>query len=151
MDEAGAQIGIITTVEAIEMARSKSLDLVEVAPKSRPPVCRIMDFGKFKYERKKKSQRSRKKQHAVKLKEIRMGPKIDAHDLDTKVKRARDFLDEGYKVQFNVFFRGREIIYKDLGMQHLKSIQGMLEDIAKVEREPKMEGYKMNMILAMKK
>lgn len=129
------------------MARGKSLDLVEVAPKSRPPVCRIMDFGKFKYEKKKKSQKSRKKAHQVKLKEIRLGPKIDTHDLDFKVKRARQFLEEGYKVQFNVFFRGREIMYKDLGMQHLKTIEGMLEDIAKVERAPKMEGYKMNMIV----
>jgi translation initiation factor IF-3 len=142
---------VIPTPEAMELAKSKNLDLVEVAPKSRPPVCRIMDFGKFKYDKKKKGQRSRKKQHGSRLKEIRLGPKIDRHDLDFKVKRARAFLEDGYKVQFNVFFRGREIMYRDLGMEHLKTIEASLTDIAKVERQPKMEGYKMNMIVTLRK
>lgn len=147
IDETGQQVGVIATDKAIEMARTKYLDVVEVSPNSRPPVCRIMDFGKFKYDHKKKSQKSRKKQHQVKLKEIRMGPKIDSHDLEVKTRTARRFLEEGSKVQFNVVFRGREIMYRDLGMQHLKSIITALEDVSKAEKEPRMEGYKINMIL----
>jgi translation initiation factor IF-3 len=151
IDETGEQVGVMPTEQALELARVRNLDLVEVAPKSRPPVCRIMDFGKFKYEKKKKSQRAKKRAHQVRLKEIRMGPKIDSHDLEVKIKRAREFLDEGFKVQFNMFFRGREIMYKDLGFQQLRKVRESLDDIAKVEREPKLEGWKMNMIFAARK
>ncbi len=151
IDENGEQVGVIPIGQAIEMARTKNLDVVEVSPNSRPPVCRIMDFGKFKYEKKKKVQKSKKKQHQIKLKEIRIGPKIDSHDLDTKIKNARKFLDEGAKVQFNVFFKGREIMYKDLGMQHALTAIKALEDTAKVEKEPRLEGFKINMILIPKK
>lgn len=130
------------------MAREQELDLVEVSADSRPPVCRILDFGKYKYEQKKK-QRGVKKT-ANKLKGMRLRPKTDIGDLEVKTKRARQFLEEGDKVQFTVIFRGRELARQDLGTSLLKRVAEILDDVAKVEKSPHMEGRRMHMIVARK-
>ena len=130
-------------------AREVGLDLVEVAPTSEPPVCRIMDYGKFLYEQKRKIREAHKKQpgHAPVLKEIRLRPETDTHDLDIKVKHARQFLDKGHKVQFTVFFRGRQMLHRDRGYAVLERIAESLGDIAKIERNSKMAGRRMTMMV----
>ncbi len=141
-------MGIIPTSEAQEMANQAGLDLVEVAPNVRPPVCRIMDYGKFKYEQKKRLTKNTK-QHHSQLKEIRLRPKTGDHDIDFKVKRARQFLEHKDKVKINVIFRGRENAHHDRGREMLLDIIQELDDIAKVEREPRMEsGRTMSTVLA---
>ncbi len=132
-------IGVLPTVEALKLAHDAGLDLVEVAPTERPPVCRIMDFGKFKYEQKKKQSKNQK-QHQVQLKEIRLRPKIGDHDVDFKVKHAREFLQGQDKVKLNVMFRGRENAHHERGREILDTIIKALEDIAKIEKPPGMEG-----------
>ncbi len=132
------------------MAYDQELDLVEVAPDARPPVCRILDFGKYKYEQKKKARGSAKKGHANKLKGMRLRPKTDVHDLEVKTGRARGFIESGDKVQFTVIFRGRELARQDLGTTLLRRVAEMLEDVAKVEKTPHMEGRRMHMIVAKK-
>ena len=140
-------VGVITTEDAMRMSGEAGLDLVEVAPNSRPPVCRIMDYGKFKYEQQKKKKDSQK-QHHVQLKEIRLRPKTGCHDIDFKVKRARTFLENKDKVKINVLFRGRENAHHDRGREMLLRIITQLEDIAKVEKPPGMEsGRSMSTIL----
>lgn len=129
------------------MAEAKGLDLVEVAPDARPPVCKVMDYGKFKYLQKKKEHDARKKSHATQLKEIRLRPKIDTHDLNYKMNRARSFLEAGHKVQFNMLFRGREMAHQDVGRSVMDTIVKELEDVAKVERPARMEGRRMTMLL----
>ncbi|AQT69051.1 Translation initiation factor IF-3 [Anaerohalosphaera lusitana] len=129
-------------------ARDAGLDLVEVAPNSKPPVCKVMDFGKWLYEQKKKNKQSQKKQHVVHLKEVRLRPKIDPHDLGIKVKKARKFLEKGDKVQFSMLFRGREMIHVDHGHEMMKDILETIEDLAKVERPPKMAGRRLTMVVA---
>jgi len=136
----GEQIGILSTDEAITRAASANLDLVEIAPGADPPVCRIMDFGKFKYELSKKEKVSRKKQTVIHVKEIRFRPKIETHDYDFKVKHARTFLEAGDKVKASVIFRGREMVHQEFGRDLLRKMIEDLQDIAKVEHEPKMEG-----------
>lgn len=141
-------MGVIPTEEAQQIAFEEGLDLVEVAPNERPPVCRIMDYGKFKYEQKKK-QAKNSKQHHVQLKEIRVRPKTGDHDIEFKVKRARTFLQGRDKVKVNIIFRGRELAHKDRGMEILNDIIADLEDIAKVEKAPSMDGRnQMSTILA---
>jgi len=130
------------------MAKEKKLDLVEVAPDARPPVCKILDYGKHKYLTKKKEHDARKKQHQVVVKEVRVRPKIDEHDLQTKMRKAREFLEHGDKLQVNMLFRGREHGFRDRGMTVMVRIKETLSDLAKVEREPKMEGNRLVMILA---
>lgn len=130
------------------MAKEKKLDLVEVAPEARPPVCKILDYGKHKYLSKKKEHDARKKQHHVVVKEVRVRPKIDEHDLQTKMRKAREFLEHGDKLQVNMLFRGREHGFRDRGMTVMVRIKETLSDLAKVEREPKMEGNRLVMILA---
>jgi len=147
IDDEGAQLGILTTEDAMNMAREKDLNLVEVAPDAKPPVCKIMDFGKFKYQQKKKEHRSRQKQHQICVKEVRIRPKTDTHDIETKIKRARTFLDRGDKVQVNMLFRGREMMHIDLGKEVMKKIYEELADIAKMERPPIKEGRRMVMLL----
>jgi len=132
------------------MAREKEMNLVEVAPDAKPPVCKIMDFGKFKYQQKKKDHKAKVKQHQVVLKEIRVRPKTDSHDIDTKVRKARTFLEKGNKVQVNMLFRGREMMHIDVGKQVMKEIATRLEDVAKVERSPIREGRRMIMLLVQK-
>jgi translation initiation factor IF-3 len=124
--------------------------LVEVAPNSKPPVCRIMDYGKYKYEQSKKEKISKKKQHTITVKEIRLRPRTDDHDLETKIKHARKFLEQKNKVKVTMLFRGREMAYQDFGRELLERVQEMLDDVAKIESEPKMEGRRMIMVLAAK-
>lgn len=128
----------------------QGLDLVEIAPTAKPPVCKIMDFGKYIYEQSKKEKINKKKQHTVVVKEIRMRPKTDVHDLDFKVKHARAFLEQKHKVKFTVQFRGRELAYKEFGEQLLDRILEMLDDVAKIEGPRKFEGRNMTMILTQK-
>lgn len=139
VDHNGQMLGVIPTAEALQIAREAGLDLVEVAPNERPPVCRILDFGKFKYEQKKKSQKSQKA-HQTQIKEIRLRPKTGEHDIEFKMKRAREFLAERDKVKLNVVFRGRENAHHDRGREMLQGIIAALEDVAKVEKSPSMEG-----------
>ena len=141
-------LGILPTAEAQQIAAQSNLDLVEVAPNVRPPVCRIMDYGKFKYEQKKKFSKNTK-QHQVQVKEIRLRPKTGDHDIDFKVKRARQFLEHKDKVKINVIFRGRENAHHERGREMLNDIIAKLDDIAKVEKSPGMEsGRTMTTVLA---
>ena len=139
----GNQIGVFPRDEALRMAQEVGLDLVEVASDARPPVCRIMDFGKYKYEQKKKARGTKKP--GTKLKGMRLRPKTDLGDLETKTKRARTFLEDGDKVQFTVIFRGRELARPDLGSDLLKRVAKILEDVAKIEKAPPMEGRRMHL------
>jgi len=148
VDENNEQIGVVELDEAKRRARDAELDLVEVAPNSEPPVCRIMDYGKWKYAQKKKE--SKAKSHAKKseIKGVRLRPKIDDHDLQIKLNKARDFLDDGDKVQFTMLFRGREMAHRDLGMNQMQQITELLGDVSKVESPPKMMGRRMTMVIA---
>jgi len=143
------QIGIIETVEALAMAREAGLDLVEVAPQSSPPVCRIMDYGKWKYSQSKDERRSRAQRHEVELKEIRIKtPKIGEHDLQIKVDHAHEFLQRGDRVQFGLRFRGRELAHIDEGLKVFEKIRDALADISKVEQHPRREGRRITMMLS---
>ncbi len=150
IDHEGNNHAEIDTQEALRMARDAGLDLVEVNSKSRPPVCRIMDFGKYKYEQSKKAHESRQKQHRSKLKTVRLRPKTDPHMLDIRVAKAREFLERGDKVQLMILFRGREMAHQELGIKHCEEVAKRLEDIAKVEQWPRMEGRRMSMLLGKK-
>ena len=150
IDHTGKQVGVVPTERAMAMAREAGLDLVEVSAESRPPVAKIMDFGKWKYERKKQQQESRKKSHAVQVKEVRLRPKTDKHDFDVKLGRARQFLDEGDKVQVNMMFRGRELAHIEVGRQVVDRFAKALEDIAKMERPPIFEGKRMTCLITRK-
>lgn len=150
ISEENQQVGITHIDKAREMAEEKGLDLVEIAPNAKPPVCKILDYGKFIYEQKKKEKDSKKKQHVVILKEIRMRPKTDDHDLEYKLKHARAFIEHKCKVKFTVQFRGREMAYKQFGVKLLERVTEALEDIAKVESAIKSEGRNMNMIMTYK-
>lgn len=136
--------------KALELAMDKGLDLVEIAPTAKPPVCKILDFGKYLYELSKKEKISKKKQHTVVVKEIRMRPKTDTHDLDFKLKHARSFLEQKHKVKFTVQFRGRELAYKEFGENLLDRVEEVLSDIAKTEGPRKFEGRNMTMIMTVK-
>ncbi|OPZ65256.1 MAG: Translation initiation factor IF-3 [Firmicutes bacterium ADurb.Bin506] len=136
--------------DALRLALDKNLDLVEVAPTARPPVCRIMDYGRFKYEQSKRDREARKKQHIVTIKEVRMTPKIEDHDFSVKVKNAEKFLDDGDKVKASVRFRGREIVHVDIARKLLLEMAQALSAVSSIEREPKVEGRSMIMILAPK-
>lgn len=142
-------MGIINTFEAINRAREIGLDLVEVAPQSDPPVCRIMDYGKWQYQQKRKLREAHKKNlhHSTTLKGIRLRPETDRHDLDIKLKHAREFFEKGHKVQFTMFFRGRQMLHRDKGYTMLEQIARELEDLAKIEQSAKMTGRRMLMLL----
>ena len=144
---AGEQLGIVATAEAVQKARDEGLDLVEVSPQARPPVCRLLDYGKYKFEQEKRIKESKRKQKLTKLKEIRMQPKIEEHDLQFKAKHIREFLEEGNKVKVTVRFRGRELAHTEIGRGRLERIMEILEDVASVERQPQMEGRFMSMFL----
>lgn len=150
IDPAGKQLGIVSTSEALKKAEEFGLDLVEVAPNANPPVCRIMDFGKYKYEKSKKEKEGRKRQHVITVKEIRMRPKTEDHDLETKLRQARKFLEQKNKVKFTVIFRGRELIYQDMGRQILEKVVAHLSDIAQPEGHIKMEGRRMILVMGSK-
>lgn len=145
-------MGIVSRDEALEKAREVGLDLVEVAPTSDPPVCRIMDYGKWLYQQKRKNREAYKKshQHVATLKEIRLRPETDKHDLDIKVNHAREFLEKGHKVQFTLFFRGRQMMHREKGYEILEQIAKSLEELAKVERPAKMTGRRMSLLLVPK-
>jgi translation initiation factor IF-3 len=145
----GEQLGIVPTEDAMQRARTLDLDLVEVAPNADPPVCRIMDYGKFKYMQSKREQEARKKQTVIQVKEIKVRPKTDEHDLNVKIRHIRRFLEEGDKVKVTVRFRGREISYaSQSGFEMLKHIVAEVADLAKIESAPKMEGRTMMTIVA---
>ena len=147
IDEEGNQVGIIPTREALDMARERGLDLVEVAPNAIPPVCRLMDYGKFRYEQSRKERESRRNQHVVELKEVRIRPKIDDHDLETKGRQAAKFLDAGDKVKLTVTFRGREMAHPDIGKGLLDQLADMLRTHGSIEQTPRLEGRAMTMML----
>jgi len=147
IDDANNQVGVVAVHEALEKAREAGLDLVEVSPNSTPPVCRIMDYGKFLYQQKRKAKLSQKKQHVMTLKEIRIRPKIDNHDLGIKIKHAAEFLERGDKVQFTLIFRGREMMYVDHANIVMTEIIQSLAEVAKVERPADLMGRRMTLIM----
>ena len=141
-------LGIVELEEALQAADEVGLDLVEVSPNSDPPVCKVLDYGKFKYEEQKKKSLARKKQKLVEVKEIKMRPGIDVHDYETKMRSMRKFLDEGDKVKVTVRFRGREMLHPDHGKNVLERVQDDVEEIGKVEQMPRMEGRLMTMVVS---
>ncbi|TVR59487.1 MAG: translation initiation factor IF-3 [Spirochaetaceae bacterium] len=148
VDENGGQLGIVPTVEALKMARERSLDLVNVAPQAKPPVCKLLDYGKYKFELEKKTRESKKKQKLVRMKEIRMQPKIEVHDLSFKTKHIKEFLDEGNKVKVTIRFRGRELAHTELGRKVLEKVLDLLDGAYVMDRPPAMEGRFMSMIIS---
>ena len=147
VDEEGEMLGIKPTKEALELAKERGFDLVEVSPGANPPVCRIMDYGKFKYEQSKKAKKAKKKQHIMHVKEIKMRPKIETHDYGFKMNHARRFLEHGNKVKFSLIFRGREVTHPDIGLRILRQVAEDLAEIADVEVGPKKEGMTMMMVM----
>jgi translation initiation factor IF-3 len=147
----GEQLGVMDTREAIRAAREKGLDLVEVAPGAEPPVCRIIDFGKFQYEAKKKANEAKKKQVIITVKEVKFRPGTDDHDYDYRMKHARDWLTGGDKVKATIWFRGREMTHRELGIRILERLEKDLVDVGEVEARPRMEGNQMFIILAPKR
>jgi translation initiation factor IF-3 len=147
IDQSGKQMGIFSRREALERARERNLDLVEVAPNAEPPVCRLMDYGKYVYERTKREREARKAKKTIDMKEVRLRPKTDDYHIGFKLKRAREFLREGAKVKVRVLFRGREITHPEIGLQLLRKVAAQLEDVAVVEHQPRLEGRSMLMIL----
>ncbi|OQX96192.1 translation initiation factor IF-3 [candidate division KSB1 bacterium 4572_119] len=139
----GSQVGVITIEEAKQAALEAGLDLVEIVPNSTPPVCKIIDYGKYKYELSKKEKIIKKRQHVIHVKEIRLSPKIEEHDFNFKLKHARKFLEQGNKVKVNVFFKGRQITHLEFGKDLLNKFTAELEDIAKLENRPRIEGRNM--------
>lgn len=150
VSETGEQLGIMSGRDALRIAQEAGLDLVEVAPTARPPVCRIMDYGKFKYEQSKKERESAKKQKVVLVKEVKMRPAIEDHDFEVRVRSAEKFLKEGDKVKATIMFRGREIVHAELGKKVLDDLLKRVQDLCVVERPAKVEGRNMIMILAPK-
>lgn len=148
IDENGEQVGVVATSDAVDRAVNAGLDLVEIAPNSDPPVCKILDVGKLKYQEQKKRNEARKKQKTIDIKEIKLRPNIDTHDYDVKMRNARRFIDDGDKVKVTLRFRGREMAHQELGAQVLEKVRDELDPIAKVEQMPKMEGRQMVMVVA---
>lgn len=151
IDEDGDQIGVMDTRDAVDKAREMGKDLVEIAPNAKPPVCRIIDYGKFLYEEKKKAQEAKKKQVTQQVKEIKFRPATDDHDYGYRMERARGWIEDGDKVRATIAFRGREMSHRDLGADILARLRDDLADIADVEVTPKMEGYQMFIIMVPKK
>lgn len=148
IDDNGKQLGIVPTVEAIRMAKEQDLDLVEVSPKTNPPVCKIMDYGKFKYQLAKKAQEAKKKQTVIQIKEMKLGLKIQEHDLMVKIRHIREFLEDGCKVKVIVMFKGREILHKDMGEKLTQKIIEAIKDIGNLEQKPKFDGRNIIMVFA---
>lgn len=151
IDPEGNQLGVLSTQEALKEAEARGLDLVEIAPQAKPPVCKIIDYGKFIYEQQKKEKLAKKKTQTTVLKEIRLHPNTDTHDINFKVKHAEKFLGDNNKVKVSVIFKGRELAYKEQGEQLLKQFISQLVDVAKIEHEIKFEGRAMFTILAPQK
>lgn len=148
VDEKGKQLGIYPTREALRLAEDRNLDLVEVAPNANPPVCRLLNYGKYLYERTRREREARKAQRQAEIKEIRLRPKTAEHDMMVKLKRAREFIEEGSKVRVRVRFRGREITHKEIALDLLNRIAAEMSDVAAIEQRPSMEGRTMLMVLA---
>ena len=147
ISEKGEQLGIVSLEAALEQTQESGLDLIEIAPNGRPPVCKMVDYGKLKYEKKKKQQQSKKKQHVIKIKEIRLRPRIEEHDLMTKLNQGRKFLSNGAKLKVTLMFRGRELSRIDLGRNVMERVLEELADIAEVEKDIPLEGRRMSIIL----
>ena len=150
VDAEGNQLGIMATRDAMRLAEEKQLELVEIAPQAKPPVCRIMDYGKHKYEQSKREKETRKKQRIICVKEVKLRPNIEDHDFEVKAKNAVRFLKDGDKVKVTIMFRGREIVHTNLGQQLLIKMAEQVKELSTVERHPKLEGKNMIMILAPK-
>ena len=150
IDDEGENLGVMFTREAVEQAQEKGLNLVEVSPNADPPVCKFLDVGKYRYEAQKKANAARKTQKTQDIKEVKMRPNIDTHDYDVKMKNVNKFIDQGDKVKVTLRFRGREMAHQHLGMDLLKRVQTDVEEIAKVEAFPRLEGRQMLMVLAPK-
>ena len=148
IDETGEKRGVVATAEEIEIAVAASLDIVEVSPTTEPPVCKILDYGKYKYQQQKKKAEAKKKQKVVEIKEIKMRPNIDQHDYEVKSRAMKRFFEEGDKVKVTLRFRGREMAHQERGADLLKRVQADFDEIAKVEQFPKMEGRQMMMVMA---
>ncbi|MEE8271220.1 MAG: translation initiation factor IF-3 [Alphaproteobacteria bacterium] len=148
VDAEGEMIGVVPIQDALRSAEDVGLDLVEISPNADPPVCKILDYGKFKYEAQKKKNEARKKQRVIDVKEIKLRPNIDVHDYDVKMRNARRFIGDGDKVKVTLRFRGREMAHQELGMNVLDRVREELDELAKVEQVPKMEGRQMVMVLA---
>ncbi len=151
IDEDGTQLGVVLTRDALDIAREKGLDLVEVQPNAMPPVCRLMDYGRFRYEESRRERESRRKAKGSTLKEVRMAPKIDDHDIQTKARQAQRFLEAGDKVKISVLFRGREMLHQDIGRNLLVQLVQQLAEISTVDQDPRMEGRSMSVLLSPKK
>lgn len=148
IDHEGSNRGVILTDEALDIAAEAGLDLVEIQPNAQPPVCKIMDYGRYKYQSQKKAAEARKRQKTVEIKEIKMRPNIDTHDYDVKMRNMQRFFKDGDKVKVTLRFRGREMAHQDLGMKLLNRVREETEEIAKVESSPRLEGRQMVMVLA---
>ncbi len=149
--EDGEQLGIMSSKDALKMAREAELDLVKIAPTAKPPVCKIVDYGKYRYEQMRKEKEAKKKQKTIDIKEIRFSPNIDTNDLNTKVNQARKFLTKGDKVKVSIRFRGRELAHTEIGIDILNDFAAKLEDVAVIEKPAKVEGRSMVMFLAEKR
>jgi translation initiation factor IF-3 len=150
VDERGEMLGVVSRTDALTKAGEAGLDLVEIAAAADPPVCKILDFGKFKYEEQKKKNEARKKQKIIEVKEIKLRPGIDDHDYDVKMRSMHKFIDEGDKVKVTMRFRGRELAHQELGMNVLMRVRDDLDKIAKIEQHPRMEGRQMTMVMSPK-
>ncbi|QJE74916.1 translation initiation factor IF-3 [Aerophototrophica crusticola] len=150
VDANGEMVGVVSLRDALYAAEEAGLDLVEVSPNADPPVCKILDYGKYKYEAQKKANEARKKQKVIEVKEIKLRPNIDDHDYEIKMRAMRKFLEEGDKVKVTMRFRGREMAHQDIGMNVLVKVRDQLEDLGKVEQMPRLEGKQMIMVLAPK-
>ncbi len=148
IDDQGNKLGNVPTAEALKLAEERDLDLVEVAPQASPPVCRIMDYGKYRFQQQKRDKDARKKQKNQSVKEIKMRPKIDLHDYDFKVRAIKNFLSDGHRVKVSIFFRGREMAFLDRGREVLNRVRAEIDAFGKVETEPKMEGSYMRMMVS---
>ena len=148
IDEEGENHGVVSIDDALRRAENAGLDLVEISPNTDPPVCKILDYGKFKYQAQKKASEARKKQKVIEVKEIKMRPGIDHHDYDVKMRAVEKFLKEGDKVKVTLRFRGREMAHKELGMDLLEKVRVQMDELAKVEQFPRLEGRQMSMVIA---
>lgn len=147
----GRQIGIVSIREALSEAEKSGLDLVEISPNAVPPVCKIIDYGKYSYEQQKREKINKKKQHVITVKEVRFRPHTDTHDIETKVRKIREFIENGDRVKLSVMFRGREMVHQEIGMETVQKVIALLEDVARIEKAPLQEGRFITAYLAAKK
>ena len=148
IDAEGTNVGVVSFRDALDLAYNSGLDLVEISPGADPPVCKILDYGRYKYEAQKKKNEARKKQKIIEIKEIKMRPNIDTHDYDVKMRAIQKFIGEGDKVKVTMRFRGREMVHQEIGLAVLQKVRDELEELAKVEQFPKLEGRQMTMVMA---